>query len=104
MEDNSNPASPEPPTLLQQPVTKQPQLPVPQNPIPQPQQVPQGIQKMIDKAILRGKIQGFGAKDIEKAKAYQLHFEQTSHRVRTSGKNKKIGGIRRKISATYTPR
>ncbi len=65
LEDDSNPVSPEPPTLLQKPVIRQPQLPPAQKPIPGPQQVPQGIQKVIDEAILQRKIQGFGAKERE---------------------------------------
>jgi len=59
LEDNSNPTSPELQTLPQQPIT-QPQLPQ-QDPIPQPQQVLVGIQKVIDNAVLRGKILDFGA-------------------------------------------
>jgi len=69
LEDDSNPASPDPPTLLPQPLIK-----------PQPQQVqpkipvPPELQKVIEKAALQKKIVGISAKDVEQAKALKLHL------------------------------
>jgi len=71
LEDDSNPASPDPPNLLQQPLTKtQPQ------PVQQEIPVPAEFQKMIQKIALRKKIVGFGAKDIEQAQGLKLQLDK----------------------------
>jgi hypothetical protein len=71
LEDNSNPASPDPPNLLKQPLTKtQPQPVQPEIP------VPLEIQKVIQKVALRNKIVGFGAKEIQQAQLHKLQLEK----------------------------
>jgi hypothetical protein len=71
MEDDSNPTSPEPPTLLQKPL--------PQHPIQQQQPqipVPPELQVVIQRVALRKKIVGFGSKDIERANALKRQLEE----------------------------
>jgi hypothetical protein len=71
LEDDSNPALPDPPNLLNQPLTKTQPQPV-QPDIP----VPLEFQKVIQKVALRNKIVGFGAKDIQQAQLHKLRLEK----------------------------
>ncbi len=71
LEDDSNPASPDPPYLLKQPLTKtQPQPVQPEIP------VPLEFQKVIQKVALPNKIVGFGAKEIQQAQLHKLWLEK----------------------------
>ncbi len=71
LEDDSNPASPDPPNMLKQPLTKtQPQPVQPEIP------VPLEFQKVIQKVALRNKIVGFGAKEIQQAQLHKLRLEK----------------------------
>jgi len=71
LEDDSNPASPDPPNLLKQPLTKtQPQPVQPEIP------VPLEFQKVIQKVALHNKIVGFGAKEIQQAQLHTLQLEK----------------------------
>jgi len=76
LEDDSNPTSPEPPTLLQRPLPQQAaQQQLPQQPIP-----PQ-LQAAVQRLAVKQKIVGFGSKEIEAANAAKLAYEANRKRL-----------------------
>jgi len=79
LEDDSNPTSHEPPTLLQRPLPQQVQ--VPQQQIPQ-QQVPPQLQAAVQRLAVKKKIVGFGSKDIEAAIALKRQLEEQDKKAK----------------------
>jgi hypothetical protein len=84
LEDNSNPTSPEPPTLLQRPLPHQ----VPQQQLPQ-QPVPPQLQAEVQRLAVKKKIVGFGSKDIEAAIALKRQLEEQDKKARLDYEAKK---------------
>jgi hypothetical protein len=87
LEDDSNPTSPDPPTLLQQPLphhsAQQP-----------PQPVPPELQAAVQRLALRKKIVGFGSKDIEAANALKRQLEERDRQVQRLAELKAIAAER----------
>ena len=76
LEDDSNPTSPEPPTLLQRPLPHQTaQQQQPQQPIPPK------LQAAVQRLAVKKKIVGFGSKDIEAAITLKHKLEEQDRKT-----------------------
>jgi hypothetical protein len=113
LEDDSNPTSPEPPTLLQRPLPQQvqvqvqvpQQIQVPQQvQVPQ-QQVPPQLQAAVQRLAVKKKIVGFGSKDIEAAVALKRQLEeQDKAKLQHEANKKRLAELEAKGLLEYRKR
>ena len=104
LEDDSNPTSPEPPTLLQRPLPQQVQVQVPQQQVPQ-QQVPPQLQAAVQRLAVKKKIVGFGSKDIEAAVALKRQLEeQDKAKLQHEANKKRLAELEAKGLLEYRKR